>query len=389
MAVLGKHQITWPNLGTAGGLALESAVHSAVAYIGNNLNSRWSGSQTLANGDSLSFSHRFDTALANLAIQFYQANAPITQATQTARFTVTQSDLNTISVQNTSGVSQTFEFYLQPRRLIRSMELEADQTIAGNLIVAGNLEVQGTQVILNTNTLEVEDPSIVLNNGGTNGSAEGAGLEVEGTGNAILATLKYEAALASRFKIGANGAEKQIVTVSDVQTLTLKDIDGGTATNTSRITLPKASKTALDALTRKQATLLYASDQDVLYVDNGTSLLPVGGNWTVQTAQSIAAAGAISISLTTGLQAIPVSGNGGPQIASSTPFGATAPANGTVLRLFGTNNTNTLEIQTNNAAKGAILNGERILGNGSVLELQYLALTDRWHETFFNNISGV
>lgn len=61
------------------------------------------------------------------------------------------------------------------------------------------------------------------------------------------------------------------------QTLTNKDIDGGTATNTSRITTPKATLSTLNSLTRKEGTILFASDAKRLFVDNGTSLSSVGG----------------------------------------------------------------------------------------------------------------
>ncbi len=71
-------------------------------------------------------------------------------------------------------------------------------------------------------------------------------------------------------------ASGTLATLAGTEQLTNKDIDGATASNTSRITIPKASKSTLDALTRKQATVVYASDQNALYVDNGTTLLPVG-----------------------------------------------------------------------------------------------------------------
>lgn len=60
------------------------------------------------------------------------------------------------------------------------------------------------------------------------------------------------------------------------QVITNKDIDGGTASNTNRITIPKDTKANLDGLVRKEATLLYASDVDTLYVDNGDTLQEVG-----------------------------------------------------------------------------------------------------------------
>lgn len=67
-----------------------------------------------------------------------------------------------------------------------------------------------------------------------------------------------------------------VINSTDSQVLTNKDIDGGTASNTSRITLPKASKTTLDGLTRKEGTIVYASDEDKVYYDDGTTLKAVG-----------------------------------------------------------------------------------------------------------------
>lgn len=67
-----------------------------------------------------------------------------------------------------------------------------------------------------------------------------------------------------------------IVTEAGVQALTLKDFDGGTASNTSRLTIPKNTKANLDALTRKEGTLVYATDQDKPYYDDGTILIEVG-----------------------------------------------------------------------------------------------------------------
>src|SRR5690606_33146254 len=60
-----------------------------------------------------------------------------------------------------------------------------------------------------------------------------------------------------------DGAEwDELVEASESQVLTNKDIDGGTASNTSRLTVPKAAKSTLDGLTRKEGTLLYATDLD-------------------------------------------------------------------------------------------------------------------------------
>jgi hypothetical protein len=63
-----------------------------------------------------------------------------------------------------------------------------------------------------------------------------------------------------------------VVGTSDTQTLTNKDYDGGTASNSLRLTVPKNSTSNLNGLTRKQGTLLYDSTLDVLKYDNGSTL---------------------------------------------------------------------------------------------------------------------
>ena len=74
----------------------------------------------------------------------------------------------------------------------------------------------------------------------------------------------------------AHGVSGNIVGTTDAQILTNKDIDGGTASNTSRLTVPQANKATLDALTRKEGTIVYATDLDKYYLDNGSILIEVG-----------------------------------------------------------------------------------------------------------------
>lgn len=69
---------------------------------------------------------------------------------------------------------------------------------------------------------------------------------------------------------------KTVATTAGAQVITNKDIDGGTASNSNRITVPSATKSTLDGLTRKEATIVYGTDTDKLYVDNGSTLTAVG-----------------------------------------------------------------------------------------------------------------
>ena len=75
---------------------------------------------------------------------------------------------------------------------------------------------------------------------------------------------------------GVHGVTGSVVGTSDTQILTNKDIAGGTASNTSRITLPSAAKSTLDGLTRKQATLVYGTDTNKVYADDGSTLKEIG-----------------------------------------------------------------------------------------------------------------
>jgi hypothetical protein len=68
-----------------------------------------------------------------------------------------------------------------------------------------------------------------------------------------------------------------VATLAGAEVLTNKDIDGGTASNTSRVTVPKAAKTTLDALTRKEGTILYGTDTKKHYTDDGITLNEMGG----------------------------------------------------------------------------------------------------------------
>lgn len=140
--------------------------------------------------------------------------------------------------------------------------------VDGDATVTGDLTVDGTTTTINTATLDVEDTNVTVNSGGNDASSEGAGITVERTGTD--GSVVYEDALTSKFKIGAVGSEVEVVTISGAQAITAKDIDGGTASNTSRVTLPKDTTTNLDLLTDKEATIAYDTTQNKVVMNDGT-----------------------------------------------------------------------------------------------------------------------
>ena len=117
---------------------------------------------------------------------------------------------------------------------------------------------------------------------------------------------------------------------------------------------------------------------------DGTNYVWSNGGWSVSSSTSLTAGGTVSISLTNKMQAFRVASSGGAVTLSITPFGVSAPANGTCIRLMGTSDTNTVTISNNNASKGCILNGTATLGQYDTIELQYNSDDDRYVEVSRN-----
>ena len=99
------------------------------------------------------------------------------------------------------------------------------------VVIPGDLTIQGTTTTVDTLNLDVKDKNITTNKGGNDASSEGAGLTIDRTGT--KGSLIYKDASASKFALGALGAEADIVDVSSSQTLTNKTLSGGTVSNSA------------------------------------------------------------------------------------------------------------------------------------------------------------
>jgi microcystin-dependent protein len=157
-------------------------------------------------------------------------------------------------------------------------------TTAGNVTgvvqtANGGTGVNGTAIYPTTGTVITDSATQTL----TGKTISGASNTVTNLADTALATNLTNAS--KFFTRDASGVPTSsavaipagaIVGTSATQVLTNKDIDGATASATSRITLPGAAKSILDSLVRKAGTVLYGTDTQKAYIDNGTTLTAIG-----------------------------------------------------------------------------------------------------------------
>ena len=95
-----------------------------------------------------------------------------------------------------------------------------------DLIIDGDLTVNGTTTSVNSDTLDVTDANITINNGGTQASADlaNAGLTVE-MSDATDVELGYDSTTVSKTALGEVGSQSEIITATHAQTVSNKTID--------------------------------------------------------------------------------------------------------------------------------------------------------------------
>jgi hypothetical protein len=184
--------------------------------------------------------------------------------------------------------------------------VEKDAKIGGSVEITGNLTVQGTNTTVNSTVVETVDASILLNKGGNQASADlqDSGFEVS-MSDATNCKIGFDSTLTSKFSAGEVGNLKEILTSEHQQTLKNKNIEASTSfvidqtdstkrvrfdvsslsTATTRIIkhldLPSTlvfigTKTQINALSRYEGAMYFATDENKFYGDDGVNLISVG-----------------------------------------------------------------------------------------------------------------
>jgi len=91
-------------------------------------------------------------------------------------------------------------------------------TFNNDVTISGDFIVEGDSFTANVGTLIVEDANIILNSGGSNATAQGAGLEVLGTGtpNVVIGLLEFKTASTSGWRVGTGNSHPTLGTPDDV-----------------------------------------------------------------------------------------------------------------------------------------------------------------------------
>ena len=187
----GRQQLDWPDLGSDPGLTLHTQITTAIEILSDQVNSRWSGVQTLSASATYDIEHNFDSVLASLKIFVVESGAVLSKALQDASYTFTYVDSNTIRVQNISGGSKTFQVYVFPSGLnIRAADLDPaiDIDTTGKLSIEGRFAAAQSSTSATGSSVTLADPgtmAVVLTTAGLI-SVDGIGAPADSKGKIVI-----------------------------------------------------------------------------------------------------------------------------------------------------------------------------------------------------------
>ena len=154
--------------------------------------------------------------------------------------------------------------------------ITGNRTFSNDIIITGNLTVNGTTTTVNSNTVNIGDNLIVLNSDETGTPSQNAGIEIE-RGTSTNATLIWDEAN-DIWEAGLSGSEVPLVTTTASQTLTNKTISGAsnTLSNIANASLTNSSITIAGTSTALGGSITAATILGGTGVISGSAGLPAG-----------------------------------------------------------------------------------------------------------------
>ncbi len=158
--------------------------------------------------------------------------------------------------------------------------IEDAVTVKTNLVVDGDLTVNGNTTTINVSDLQVEDSTILVNKGGNQSLANSnkAGIVVD-VSDGTDALLGYDSSKASKFVIGQSGSESEVITATHTQALSNKTLTAPAINNPTVLEVKRDTEAALTtyASTAINGQLVFATDTKLMYQVVDGVLAEVGG----------------------------------------------------------------------------------------------------------------
>lgn len=142
------------------------------------------------------------------------------------------------------------------------------------------------------------------------------------------------------------------------------------------ILYPRMTTAQRNALTATAGMSIYNTD-NTAFECYTTSWIPCGSAMQTFSDTTLTAADSLAISTVVGFQQWRVSGNAAAIAMSTTPFGGTAPLDGTQITVIGTDDTKTVEFDYADIAKGYV-GPDVVLGIYDSITVQYNSSLDRY-----------
>jgi hypothetical protein len=162
-----------------------------------------------------------------------------------------------------------------PENFIIDAVVEGDQTGAlGNVIIHGNLQVDGTTTIINSETLEVKDKNITLASGAENpAAADGAGITIDGADVEITYRASTDVIEINKpLSIQIDSSRPPIKTNSNImiENLNADKLHGKNLLQIEAERVPRSLST-LSVLTYTDSRSVAQPNTKFLYIDDGST----------------------------------------------------------------------------------------------------------------------